>query len=244
MSTYVLVHGAWHGSWCWSRVRAELSHAGNEVFTPSLSGLGERSHLLSPTINLETHIADVVNLVRWEDLTEVILVGHSYGGAVITGAADRITDRISSLVYLDAFLLDDGESIHDTFSDEARSSDLRRVDRDGEGWRLSPIPAKVFNVNERDRAWVDRMCTPQPITTFTQPLKLSGRVTEISDVSYILASDWSNPTFPTYMDRAVRSGWNTSTFDCGHDIMIDEPDRLARQLLVSPKPTPRPEPAA
>src|SRR6185437_2887529 len=103
MSTYVLVHGAWHGGWCWKRVRKPLQAQGHEVFTPTLTGIGERSHLLSPQVNLETHIEDVVNLIRWEELSNVVLCGHSYGGAVISGVADRIPERIGALIYLDAF---------------------------------------------------------------------------------------------------------------------------------------------
>src|SRR5579871_2463091 len=102
MATYVLVHGAWHGSWCWKRVRRQLQQAGHDVFTPTLTGVGERSHLNSREINLDTHIADIVNLIRWEELSEVILCGHSYGGCVISGAAGHIPERIGALVYLDA----------------------------------------------------------------------------------------------------------------------------------------------
>ncbi len=127
MSTYVLVHGAWHGSWCWKRVRKALQQQGHEVFTPTLTGLGERSHLLSQQINLETHITDVVNLIKWEELSDVILCGHSYGGAVISGAADRITDKISALVYLDAFVLDNGQTLNENRSRaHARRPNRRR----------------------------------------------------------------------------------------------------------------------
>src|SRR5579862_2388072 len=111
MSTFVLVHGAWHGGWCWKRVRAILQAQGHEVFTPTLTGLADRSHLLTPAVNLETHIDDVVNLIRWEELSGVVLCGHSYGGAVISGVAERIPEHIAALVYLDAFVLDDGESV-------------------------------------------------------------------------------------------------------------------------------------
>ena len=103
MSVYVLVHGAWGGSWCWKNIRPALQVRGHEVFTPTLSGVGERSHLLSRRVNLQTHIADVVNLIRWEELSDVVLCGHSYGGCVVTGAADRMADRIRALVYIDAF---------------------------------------------------------------------------------------------------------------------------------------------
>ena len=113
MATFVLVHGAWHGSWCWKRVRKALQARGHDVFTPTLTGVGERSHLLSPDVNLDTHITDVVNLIRWEELSGIVLCGHSYGGCVITGVADRLSDRIAALVYLDAFVPEDGQSLYD-----------------------------------------------------------------------------------------------------------------------------------
>ncbi len=114
MSTFVLVHGAWHGAWCWKRVRSALEKQGHQVFTPTLTGVADRSHLSSPEVNLESHIADVVNVIRWEELSNVVLCGHSYGGAVISGVADRIADRIGALVYLDAFVPENGQSLHDT----------------------------------------------------------------------------------------------------------------------------------
>src|SRR5262245_14863398 len=118
MATFVLVHGAWHGGWCWQRVSPLLRARGHEVFAPTLTGLGERSHLLTREIGLETHVADVVNAIRWEDLTDVVLCGHSYGGMVISGAADRMADRVRSLVYLDAFVPADGQSIFDFMTAE------------------------------------------------------------------------------------------------------------------------------
>ncbi|HLZ99458.1 MAG TPA: alpha/beta fold hydrolase, partial [Steroidobacteraceae bacterium] len=111
--TIVLVHGAWHGGWCYRRVADLLRRSGHRVYTPTLTGLGERSHLLTRSINLSTHITDITNMMRWEDLRQVILVGHSYGGMVVTGVADAVTDRVSALVYLDAFLPTTGKSFHD-----------------------------------------------------------------------------------------------------------------------------------
>src|SRR5580692_7125086 len=107
MATFVLVHGAWHGSWCWKRVRSALQKQGHEVFTPTLTGIGERAHLLARAIDLETHTRDVLNLIRWEELDDIILCGHSYGGMIVTGVADRLPERLRALVYLDAFVPDD-----------------------------------------------------------------------------------------------------------------------------------------
>src|SRR5262245_23331662 len=168
MATFVLVHGAWHGSWCWKRVRKELQARGHDVFTPTLTGVGERSHLLSPDVNLETHIADVVNLIQWEELSEVVLCGHSYGGCVISGVVDRVPDRIAALVYLDAFVLKNGQCLLDTLPPAQKDQQLDAPSRDGEAWKVPPIPAEVFNVNAGDREWVNRQCTVQPLATFQQ----------------------------------------------------------------------------
>ena len=146
MATFVLVHGAWHGSWCWKRVRKALQAQGHDVFTPTLTGVGERSHLLSPQVNLETHILDVENLLRWEDLSDVILCGHSYGGCVVGGVADRVPERIRSLVYLDAFVLESGESLTHHLPEPARKQmrDDAQADRLAQTLEVPPAPPKLI----------------------------------------------------------------------------------------------------
>lgn len=229
MTTYVLVHGAWHGSWCWKRVRRALQLQGHDVFTPTLTGVGERAHLLAPTVNLDTHINDVVNLIRLEDLNDVVLCGHSYGGCVIRGVADRIGDRISRLVYLDAFVLENGESLHAALPPEQANLQIEAAQKDGEGWKVAPIPAAAFGVNAADLAWVDRQCTMQSIATFQQPLVLQ---TEPSIPSlHVLATGWSHSPFPLFHERAKTKGWQTLSIDCGHDVMLDRPEELVRILL-------------
>ena len=231
MSTYVLVHGAWHGSWCWKRVRKALQAQGHEVFTPTLTGLGERSHLLSPQVNLETHIDDVVNLIRWEELSNVVLCGHSYGGAVVSGVADRVPDRIGALVYLDAFLLDDGRSVHDDLPPEHRKAQLEDARVHGEGWKVPPIPAAGFNVNAKDAAWMDRQCTMQPLAAFQQPLRLNGKMDAVKDVTYVLATGYDGSPFMPSYQRAKAKGWKTLSVACGHDVMLDMPEELTTILL-------------
>ena len=223
MATFVLVHGAWHGSWCWKRVRKALHTRGHEVFTPTLTGVAERSHLLSSDVNLTTHIQDVVNLIQWEELSDVVLCGHSYGGCIISGVADRIPNRLRALVYLDAFVLEDGQSLHDTLPPSQRNLQLEAALRDGEGWKVPPIPAEVFNVNANDREWVNRQCTMQPLATFQQALGLSGRVDLVTDVTFILATGWEDSPFPAFYDRAKAKGWKALTMPCGHDVMLDRP---------------------
>lgn len=230
MSTFVLVHGGWHGSWCWKRVRMQLVAAGHEVFTPTLTGLGERSHLLSPTVSLQTHIDDIANLIRWEETTDVVLCGHSYAGLVVTGVAEIISDRIRSLIYLDAFLPESGQSLLDTLPDDAAEYQ-RSLARDyGSGWLVPPPPAEFFNVNEQDRALVDQLCTPQPLATFEQPLDYSDHAQSIADTRFIYATGWSNSPFGGAVKAAQRRGWPVITIESGHDVMLDKPSELTALL--------------
>ena len=231
MATFVLVHGAWHGSWCWKRIRTALQAHGHDVFTPTLTGGGERAHLLSPQVDLDTHIADVVNLIRWEDLSDVVLCGHSYGGAVIAGAADRVRERIGALVYLDAFVLEHGQSLHDTLPPAQRDRQLELMHQHGEGWKVPPVPAHVFNVNAADREWVNRQCTMQSIATFQQPITLERKGAAVENVTFILASGWDDSPFHVFHEAARARGWKTLAIPCGHDVMLDEPDQLTKALI-------------
>lgn len=230
MTTFVLVHGAWRGSWLWKRVRPLLQAEGHEVFAPTLTGLADRSHLLAPEINLETHIDDVANLFEWEDLSNVVLCGHSYAGSIITGVADRIPERIAALVYLDAFVLEDGQCIHDTLPEEHRELQLQGAAA-GDGWRIPPIPAEVFNVNADDRDWVDQQCTPQPVATFQQPIRLSGKGEAVENVTYILTTEHPRSPFPPFFEKAKARGWKTLTIATGHDASIDDPEGVTKILL-------------
>jgi pimeloyl-ACP methyl ester carboxylesterase len=228
MATFVLVHGAWHGGWCWRRVARLLARNGHEVFTPTLTGLAERSHLLTPDIDLDTHILDVVNEIKWEGLSGVVLVGHSYGGMVISGVAEKMEKAISSFVFLDAFFPDDGQAVVDMQPPAAREPTLAAA-RAG-ATALPPRSAAIFNVNEKDRAWVDAQCTPQPIETFMQKLTLSGARERIAKKSYIRAIGYSSPYFDAGLAKARVQGWRTHELACGHDIMLDLPDRLTEIL--------------
>jgi pimeloyl-ACP methyl ester carboxylesterase len=230
MATFVLVHGAWHGGWCWKRVRKALRSQGHDVFTPTLTGVGERAHLLSSSVNLETHIDDVVNLIQWEELSDVVLCGHSYGGCVVSGVADRVWQRIRALVYLDAFVLQNGQSLHDTLPPAQKNRQLEAAAR-GEGWKVPPIPAEFFNVNAVDRDWVNRQCTAQPLATFQQPIKLTGNLDGIRDVTFIRATGFEDSPFAPFYEQAKARGWKALTMPCGHDVMLDRPDELTRVLL-------------
>ena len=229
MATFVLVHGAWHGSWCWKRVRKALQAEGHDVFTPTLTGVGERSHLTSPQVTLDTHVADVVNLIRWEELTDVVLCGHSYGGCVITGVADRVPERLRALVYLDAFILENGQSLYDVLPRAVSEGQAGGARESGDGWRVPPISAEFFQVNPADMAWVDRQCTPQPLATFQHRLRVDN-VFPASKITHILATGWQQSPFSPFHEIAKRKGWKTLTIDCGHDVMLDKPAELAAML--------------
>ena len=233
MATFVLVHGAWLGGWCWKRIRKRLQAAGHDVFTPTLTGLGERSQILTRDVNLETHILDVVNLIQWEELSNIVLCGHSYGGAVISGVADRLPDRIGSLVYLDAYVLHNGENVAQhvpairwqNFTEEAKSV--------GDGWKIPPIPPEVFNVKDAaDAEWMRRQCTMQPIGCFEQAVKLTGKIDQIKNVTFILMTGYAQHSpFSPFRDKAKAKGWRTLTMTCGHMVMFDQPEELSRILL-------------
>jgi pimeloyl-ACP methyl ester carboxylesterase len=231
MGTFVLVHGAWHGSWCWKRVRSALQRQGHEVFTPTLTGVGERSHLLDRNVNLQTHVDDVLNLIRWEELDDVVLCGHSYAGCVVSSVADRIPERIAHLVYLDAFVPETGRSLHDCLPEDQRALQVDLALQVGDGWKVPPIPAEIFNVNVADRAWVDRLCTAQPMATFQQPVLRTGKPFPADRTTYVLATGWEGSPFAQFYEGAVASGWHTHRLDGGHDLMLDRPQETTQILL-------------
>jgi pimeloyl-ACP methyl ester carboxylesterase len=228
--TFVLVHGAWHGGWCWRRVADRLRRDGHAVFTPTLTGLGERSHLLAPGIDLATHVADIVNVMQCERLNDVVLCGHSYGGFVISGVAEQTAERIRAMVFLDAFLPQSGDTILKVTGPAVQDAIGAALARGELG--VPPRPAEAFGVNAADRPWVDSLCVPQPIGTFTCPIALGGARERIARKTYIRAKGYSNPAF----DRALATvqadpTWRRHEVACGHDVMVDMPDRLSELLL-------------
>jgi pimeloyl-ACP methyl ester carboxylesterase len=227
--TFVLVHGAWHGGWCWRRVSDLLEKKGHKVFTPTMTGLGERSHLIDPKINLATHITDIVNVIKWEGLKDIVLVGHSYGGSIVSGVAEQAGDKISSIVFLDAFVPDNGDSLASKASQGTRDA-IAAVVQKGDT-AMKPISAAFFQVNEKDRAWVDGMCTPQPIATFTDKSIITGARDRIAKKAFIRAKGYSSGPFDAAHEKAKASGWRVYEMPCGHDAMVDMPDRLTEILL-------------
>jgi pimeloyl-ACP methyl ester carboxylesterase len=228
--TFVLVHGAWHGGWCWRRVADLLEKRGHKVFAPTLTGLGERAHLMSRDIKLATHITDVVNLMKYERLSEVVLCGHSYAGFVISGVAEQMERAISSIVFLDAFYPGNGVSCVEVNRPGVTEAVAALAQKGEIG--IPPRPAAAFGVNEKDRAWVDGLIGPQPIATFTDKIALSGARERIAKKTYIRAKGYDNPAFDAALATLKNnSAWRTYELPSGHDVMVDQPDRLVEILL-------------
>jgi len=228
---FVLIHGAWHGGWCWSRVAEPLRAAGHRVYTPTQTGLAERSHLLSRDITLDTFIADIVNLLEWEDLDEVVLVGHSFGGLSAIGAADRVPKRIRHLVFLDALLLDNGQTVFDTMSPEFVASRRRLADETSGGLTLPvPNPASLGVTDVADAAWLRAKCTPHPLSTYESALMLDNPVGNGLPVSYVAV----RPAFPALVDSRryaqERRDWRYMEIEAGHDAMVTAPQLVIRTL--------------
>ena len=227
---FVLIHGAWHGGWCWRRVSDLLERKGHKVFSPTLTGVGERSHLLSKDVVLDTHITDIVNVLKWEDLKDVCLVVHSYGGWPGSGALEQIGDRVSSIVWLDAFKPENGQRGIDFASEFSKA--LQEAVEKGEPGRRGP-KAEAFFVNEKDRAWVDSKLTPQPNGVALQPIKLTGAREKVAKKTYIRAVKYPQPAFDkAYADCKADKTWKTfETTAAGHDVMVDAPEWLVEILL-------------
>lgn len=231
--TYVLVHGAWHGGWCWRDVAALLHGRGHRVTTPTLTGLGERRHLLSASITLETFVADIINHVEAEELQDVILVGHSHAGAVITGVADRMPSRIRHLVYLDAAVIESGRNAFSLLAPDTAAARRQRVAEQG-GGIFMPVPnVAAFAIPEdHPRAdWVRRRLTPHPVGSYESPLSLAHPIGNGRPCTYIACTA---PLYePMESSRAWvkrQTGWAWLDFASGHDAMVLAPNELAAVL--------------
>lgn len=230
--TFVLVHGGWHGGWCWRRVTDILERKGHKAFAPTLTGLGERSHLLNKDINTATHVADVVNLAKWERLKDFVLVGHSLGGFVINDVANEIHQDISSIVFLDGFLPEVGDSALRTASQASRDA-IAKAKADGI-LGTKPQTAEQFMVADpKDREWVNSLCTLHPIQTLIDETKsIEGRE-KIAKKTFIRAKGWNHAGFEANYQRVKTTmpSWKAYEVPCGHDVMVDMPDRLVEILL-------------
>lgn len=231
---FVLVHGAWHGGWCWARVAKLLRAEGHEVYSPTLTGLGERRHLLSPQVNLDTHIDDVINLLEYEELENVVLVGHSYAGIVISGVADRAGARLRQLVYLDSLLLEPGKSLFSDFPQAVVDQRLQTIRDTGAGVGAAAAwPPAAFGVTDpADAAWVKRRMTAQPVGTYLQTLVLKNALGNDLHKTYIDCTVAPIATLePTKAKVRADTSWQTRTLATGHDAMIISPGLLSALLI-------------
>ena len=226
MATFVLVHGGWAGSVVWRELAPRLRNAGHEVYAPTLTGIGASKHLLSREIDLDTHIQDVIGVIEDEDLSEIVLVGHSYGGMVISGVADRVPEKVASLVYLDAFVPENGQSL---FSILPPGRPFTIVP--GEDWLIAPRTPAEFGLKRPEviALWEGKS-GPQPHATFTQPVQLTGGIGRVKQKMYILATEPAR--FTRFYDKVKNDpGWTVHTLPCTHFIQLEMPDELTAILL-------------
>lgn len=232
VANYVLVHGAWHGGWCWGPVAASLRGLGHNVYTPTLTGLGERSHLSSPSIGIQTHIDDVVRLLEWEDLNDVVLCGHSSGGLVITGVADRLPERVRALCYLDAFIPKDGDSLLSQLPSDMVVEFLEGVRGAGSGWLVPAPPITLWITDASLGQWVTDQLTMQPLRTFTEGLQLLGDWERIVQRWNVVARDHPRNLFRNQSERLQPdSAWQQRVLPGRHDLMLESPDAVCDVLV-------------
>ncbi|MGQ0543746.1 MAG: alpha/beta fold hydrolase [Betaproteobacteria bacterium] len=233
----VLVHGAWHGGWGWKRLAPLLRRAGHEVFMPTLTGLGERAHLAGPQVDLDAHVEDVVGVLEAEELENAMLLGHSYGGMVVTGAADRVPQRIARLVYLDAFVPENGRSLMDYVLPERGARFREEGERTG---FVTPPPPSLWGITRpEDVAWLRRRETPHPFATMKQPLHLrNGAALARIPKAFIHCSSPATGSFDQFAAKYRNDpAWRIYELATGHDAMILVPGELAGILLELTKET-------
>jgi pimeloyl-ACP methyl ester carboxylesterase len=228
-ATFLVCHGAWSAGWAWKKMHPLMAARGHRLVTPTYTGLGEREHLASPSVDLETHIQDILNVIKYEDLRDIVLVGHSYGGMVATGVADRARDRIAQLIYLDAFAPDEGQSLLDFLSESERQRMLQ-LGKSGDGWRVPPNPTPP-DTPQADLEWLTERRVHMPIKCFEMKLKLHGGELTLPR-SYIYATRITPAdTFGPFARRAKsEQGWNYYEIDASHSPNVTAPEALTKLL--------------
>jgi len=227
-ATFLVCHGAWSAGWAWKKMHPLMAAAGHRLVTPTCTGLGEREHLANPSIDLETHIQDILNVIKYEDLRDIALIGHSYGGMVATGVADRARDRIAQLIYLDAFVPRDGQSLLD-LNEPARAR-MMQLAKTGDGWRVPPNPTPP-DTSPADVEWLSERRVDMPIKCFVTPLKLrNGELTLPRSYIYALRTPPAD-TFRPFAERAKsESGWGYHEIDASHSPHVTAPETLMPML--------------
>jgi pimeloyl-ACP methyl ester carboxylesterase len=229
MANIVVAHGAWSAGWAWKKMRPRLRALGHEIYTPTYTGLGERVHLATPDVDLSTHIQDIVNMLEYEDLQDVVLLGHSYGGMVATGVADRVSERIALVIYLDAFVPRDGTSLTD-FVPARQQEQPRQETLSGDGWRIPPM-APSPDTSPEDLAWVTPRRQPQPHKTFEEKIRLTGAVDRLPRTYVYYARAGEGDVFRQFAERAKADpAWRYEELDSTHNAHITAPDALTALL--------------
>ena len=231
MTNFVLLHGAWHGGWCWKYVAAILRARGHRVTTPTQTGLGERAHLMSPEIDLATFGRDLVNHLRFEDLDDAVLVGHSFGGSPISYAAEQARDRVRSLVYFDAIVVEGGETPISQVPGDVRALRRQLAQDSSGGLSLPAPPAVALGVMDAELGgWVEKLMTPHPMNTFETALTIDGPPGAGLSASYLVCTDPVYPPLEASRQRARGYGWPVREIATGHDAMVTAPETLADLL--------------
>lgn len=233
---FVLLHGAWHGGWCWERVANRLRTRGHRVTTPTQTGLGERAHLMSPDIDLEVFTTDLVNHLLWEDLTDVVLVGHSFGGNAISGAAEAVPGRIARLIYLDALVPVSGRSTFDDYPAGMATQRIEQAEQSSGGLSIPAPPASAFGIADAaDAAWLEARLTPHPLGTYTSAQSFHDEPGNGLPAEYILCNDPIYGPLQGARTRARSLGWPVREIATGHDAMVTAPEALVDLLETEPK---------
>ena len=230
---FVLVHGAWHGGWCWGRVAKTLRAAGHVVFTPTLTGLGERTHLLQPGLTIEHFATDVANVIEAEELREVILVGHSFAGGPISVVADRKPEVLNHLIYLDAVLLESGQSAFSKLDPAIVAERVKLAQETSEGLAIPPPSPAAFGVtNTQDAAWLRRRLTPQPLHPYREPIQLNHPLGNGIRKTYITCTNPAYvPLVSTHDWVRRQNDWQCLELASGHDAMVIDPGALTEVLI-------------
>jgi pimeloyl-ACP methyl ester carboxylesterase len=228
---FVLVHGAWHGGWCWRRVARLLREAGHEVFTPTLTGFGERAHLLGADIGPDTLVQDVVAVLENEELTDVVLVGHSFGALVALAVAERVPSRVRRIVLLDGLVVEAGEPAFAGLPPGSAAARTAAADATG-GMAFPPPGSAAFGLTDpEDIAWADRRLTPHPLRTYAEPFPLHAPLGAGRPVTYVCCTDPAYPAVHSAHAIAHREGWAVRELAAGHDAMISAPAATAELLM-------------
>ncbi len=230
MATFLIAHGAWSAAWAWKKMRPLLQARGHALYTPTYTGLGERAHLASREVGLQTHIADVLGTLEFEDLHDVVLVGHSYGGMVATGVADRARARLRRLVYLDAFVPRDGQSLLDLLPADVRERMREAARTAGDGWRVPPNPVPP-DTSETDLAWLMPRRVMHPLRAFEEPIRLTGPEGAVPRAYIYCTRIAPDDVFGPFAERARReAGWDYLELEASHSPNVTAPEALASLL--------------